>query len=121
MTNYVLPRTLYHKTQWLIRDYERLKAEYETAGDISAVNYDGMPHGSEAGNPTLRNALKRAEIGSDLKAIDAALRRIPEEYRAGVFESIVYRKRYPDTAGINTWKRWRQRFIYFAAYEKGWI
>ena len=121
MNKYLIPHTVYHKTQWLIRDYARLREEYANTGTLSAVDYDGMPHGSEASDPTLRDALRRAEIAADLKAIDAGLRKLPEEYREGVLNSIVNHDRYPDTAHLNTWKRWRQRLVYWVAYEKGWI
>lgn len=117
---YLLPHELYHKTQWLIRDYPRLKTEYEAAIG-KAAKLDGMPGGSEISDPTPRDVEVRLRYADDVKAVERGFEHIPEEYREGVFGAIAYRDRYPQTAALSTWRRWRQRAVYWTAWERGWI
>ncbi len=116
---YKLPKEVYHRTQWLIRDYPRLKAEYEAAINQSPV-MDGQPKGTGISDPTEREAELRLKYGEDVSAIEKGFSRVPEEYRKGLYEAIVLRKRYPDYAGLSTWKRWRQRLVFYVAKYKGW-
>lgn len=119
--DFKLPKDLYFRTQWLIRGYYRLREEYKDIVWAKNTEQDGMPRSTEPGNPTERDAIKLAEKSADIDAIEKALRRIPEEYRKGIMESIIYHRRYPDTAHLNTWKNWRQRLVYWTAYYKNWI
>lgn len=86
---FVLPFSVYMQTLWCVRDYERLK---------------------EINN---QSALKRKN------AIDRALDEIPESYREGIMKNILFRANYGDFAHENTWKLWKQRFVYYAANYLG--
>ena len=105
---------------WLIRDYPNIKAL------VNAL--DGFPSGAASGprstlphSSTEDAATKRAELSIQTDAVEKAMQAIPMEYRRGVWRSIVYRERYPETASLKTWKKWRQRFIYLVAYSAGYI
>lgn len=50
--------------EW-IEEYGRL-----ASGDVSAINYTGMPHGSGCGNPTERNAMRMAELSQKIKTVE---------------------------------------------------
>ncbi len=90
--NYVLPRAVYNQCLWMVRDVNRL---------VRIVNSGADP----ALMPTAAAARER------LEAIQAALSFVPEEYREGILDGIINRKNF-GPAHDNTWKRWKQRFIY---------
>ena len=47
-----------------------------------------------------------------LRCIRKALQSIPKEYRQSTIDCIVFGVPYADTAHYNTWRKWRQIFIY---------
>lgn len=59
--------------------------------------------------------VSRAEI--ELACIRAAIMRVPSAYRQGIIDNIASRKPFDDTAHPNTWKKWKQTFIYQLAKE----
>lgn len=87
--DFVLPYNVYMQTIWCIRDYQRLSE--------------------------LEQSLAKEKVSS----IDKALESIPEAYRQGIMDNILYHIKYEDIAHENTWKRWKQRFIYYAANNLG--
>lgn len=91
-SSYVLPRSVYYQCIWTVRDSMRL---HELASELE---YDNNP---------VRSAAREREA-----AIDAALNMIPVEYRQGIIDNINQRVPYGDIAHENTWKKWKQRFIY---------
>ena len=112
---YYLPKSVYHRTLWVIRDYERMKEEAESLVEISGVNTDGMPRGNEASDQVSRMAIKRCDLLKDVNVIDMALELIPEEYRAGIWNNIQYNKSYPTYAGVRTFARYKAIFIHSVA------
>lgn len=115
---YRLPKEVYMKTLWHIRDYPRLKEECEALFG-GAPLMDGQPKGNTPGDPTGQIAVKYAELSDGIRAVEESLREIPKEYRQGVLDNIVLRIRYPDYAHENTWRYYRQRFIYGVAVRLG--
>lgn len=118
---YQLPHPVRMRVIWLVRDYERLKREYDNAIWDSPEPSDGQPRGNNCGDPTEREGLKRAELSKDLEAIEQAFNAIPEEYQQGVWDNVVYRARYPMDAGIATYKRHRGKFLYRVAKNLFWV
>lgn len=116
---YYLPKNLYMRTVYLIRDYIRLKEEYDDMLDES-FSGEGLG-GSTISDPTPVRAAKVYECARCIRAITDALSVIPEDYRSGVFENIVFGERYPDYAAVSTWSRNRSRFIYEVARNMNWI
>lgn len=110
---YRLPHNLYMRMLYLIRDYERIKAERQ---DIlhSSPEHDGVPV-SGFGSPTEAKAMRMYAIDQECVAVEKALQGIPEEYRKGVLNNICYRSPFPSDAGESTYKRWRVRFVYYVA------
>lgn len=96
---YVLPTPVYHQCIWIIRDMERLSAVAEESCLTEAV----------------------LTARSRLECISSALSAVPAEYRAGILDSICSRGGSSqgvfmnDYACINTWKKWKQIFIYTLA------
>ena len=112
---YLLPKTVYHRTLWVIRDYERLKAERNEILYSYSCEQDGLPHGSGVGNPTEDKALKLAQIGRDMEAVEQALLLVDDDMRNGIMNSICYQVPYPYYPSRWTWQRKKQRFIHEVA------
>ena len=106
---------------WLIRDYPRIKARLDALDGISSGPQDGQPRAHEPHSAVEADAIRRAELSAQLSSVDRAFEKVPPEYRKGLWDNIVNRRYYPDTAGIKTWKRWRQRLLWYVAKYAGFI
>lgn len=111
---YHLPWTLYRYVLMMVRDYDRLT---ESVDDLilSSPDPESPRRGGGYGDPTARTAMRIERMQDQIRAIDNALKRIPEEYRKGVFDWTRYRTPYPPDAGEATYRRHKQRFLYFVA------
>lgn len=112
---YSLPKAVYYQALYAVRDYDRLRAEYDDILHASAAPPDGLPHGSGSGQPVADKAIRLNAISTKLTAIERALNGIPPEYRRGVLDNVRYGAPYPYTASYPTWSRWRRRFLWLAA------
>lgn len=115
---YLLPHNVYKQVLYLVKDYDRLRSEQEDILNSAAIN-DGMPRSLDPSDPTQRKAERLDRIADQLRAIEGAAVQIPEEYRRGVWNNVLYGMPYPITAGIATWKRWRARYIWHVARRAG--
>ena len=115
-SEYRLPKAIYMQTVWFVRTYPLLKEEYDALFGRSP-EMDGQPKGTTPGDPTGQLAIKCAELSSKIGAIEGALKEIPKEYRQGILDNIIYRVRYPDFAYYDTWRTWRQRYIFAVAVK----
>lgn len=111
---YRLPHNLYMRVLYLIRDYDRLKSERQEILYASPVN-DGMPRGNATSSTTESKAIRLARLDEDCKAVEQALIQVPTEYRRGVLNNICYGSQFPFDASYSTYKRWRQRLIFWTA------
>lgn len=109
------------RTIYLIRDYDRLKADYIDMIESSPEPGDGQPRGSETSDPTFNLAVKCERILDSILAIESAFECIPKEYRKGIKDNIMYQTRYPDIAGSATWSRYKSKLINRVANNMGWI
>ena len=116
---YRLPKELYRRTLATIRDYDRMKREIGDA-ILASPRVDG-PRGPGIGDPTARAAERIERMQSDVRAIEQALKKIPPEYRKGVFNSVRYYHSYPIDADERTYRRHKQRFVYFVAQNLLWV
>ena len=116
---YILPRAVYHKTLWQIRDYYRLKEETDGILYESSQSSNGMPRGTAIGDPVYSKAVRREEALRIINAIEEAKATIPEEYQKGIWDSIQYGSRYPLNANRSTYGRWKSFFVYHVAEKLG--
>jgi hypothetical protein len=114
-----LPDNLYKSVKYIIKDYDRLKGEYQNILMQSATPPDGMPKGKGTGNPTMDKAIKCETVSRQIDSIDTALIMVPIEYRRGVFNEARYGGGFPLGADPRTYQRWKQRFIYWVADNMG--
>ena len=112
---YILPRTVYNRVLWVIRDYERMKAERNEILHGYNCEQDGMPRGSDTSDPTMEKALKLEQIDREMQAVEQALLLVPDDLRNGVFNNICYQANYPYYPSRWTWQRAKQKFIYKVA------
>lgn len=110
-SKYSLPDSVYHRTVWLIRDYDRLKEMREEILYSSPPPPDGQPGCRGESDSTADKAIQIADVSRECEAIEQAMICIPEEYRKGVVNNVMHRIRYPDTAHYRTWAKYRSRFI----------
>lgn len=119
---YLLPHCLYMRTLYIIRDYNRLKAEAEQILHASSAPVDGQPTArSFKCSVTENKAMKLSEIDAEIYAIETALQEIPEFFRKPVMNNILYGVRYPVGASTRTYKRYKQKYIYSVAKKLNFI
>lgn len=114
---YWMDDRLWRKVLAIIRDYERLRAEYNDRVE------EGMSPGSETpggktnktGDPTGMKAIKLAVIADQIRAIEKAKLVVPYEYMAGIWDSIQYYSRYPNDADRHTYGYWKRRYVWEVA------
>ena len=116
---YRMPRSLYRRVLALIRDYDRMRVEVEEL-ILASPNPEGIKGGGP-GDPTARAAERIERMQSDVRAIEQALKKIPPEYRKGVFNSVRYYRAFPVDADRTTYARHKQKFVYFVAENLGWM
>ena len=116
---YRMPRSLYRRVLALIRDYDRMRVEVEEL-ILASPNPEGIKGGGP-GDPTARAAERIERMQSDVRAIEQALKKIPPEYRKGVFNSVRYYRAFPVDADRTTYARHKQKFVYFVAKNLGWM
>ena len=113
---YWMERTVYKRVLALVRDYDRMVRDYREILQESAPSPDGQPRSHRPGDPVARRVERMDALWQDIRAVEAALIRIPAEYRKGVMDNIC-KGGWPVNvpAHINTWSKWRRRFLYFVA------
>lgn len=107
---YLLPQNLYGEVKYLLKDYKRLKEEYQ--------------HLSE-GDTEDRNWLLLCTVASKISAVDTAVLSIPQEYRKGVLNNIENERSkagyYPADADYRTYQTYKQRLIYLVAKNLNYV
>ena len=115
---WVLPRNLYRQTLYAIRDYPRIKDEYEAMLHGSPADLDGQPKGNLPGDPTAVTAVKAELLHNQIKAVDDAKKVVPPEYMQGIWKNILYGCPYPDDADRTTYWRHKSHFVYEVAKNR---
>lgn len=111
----ILPKDVYMTTLHMIRGYYRRK---ENLQDIIDESPDpNQPHvsGGMPGSPTESKALQRERDRDIVAAIDRALSCIPQEYRHGVWQKVMYNAPYPHDANVKTYSKYKSEFVIRAA------
>lgn len=106
---------------WLVRDYSNIKMRLAALDGFSSGLNDGQPRAHDPHSSVETDAIRRAELSAQIAAVDKAFEHVPPEYRQGLWENIVKRKPYPAIAGYKTWRRWRQRLLWWTANYAGYL
>lgn len=118
LKGYRLPPKTYKRARYLVEDYPRIKAEYENMLTDTPAN-DGQPRSKKPGDPTQAIAVRRAELGSDIRAVELALQYIPKEYADQIFKHLTAGTVFTTPAHRNTWQNWTQVYLYMVAILRG--
>ena len=122
MKDHVLPQPVYRQALWAVKDLLRLKSrlselrkEAYVVGERDllrpCVGYGSGFVCDSTGNKAVEIANLSWRIDAIVRAFDA----VPEKYRIGIEEKLVYDIPYSDEYHPNTWKRWQQVFFYNVA------
>ena len=126
MKSFLLPEAVYRQALWAVKDVPRMKQELldsqEKQGSLpshslEATRVSECPTGIIS--ITERRAVKTASLSMKIDSIEAALQKIPEKYRNGIKDKLMYGVPYSDQHHSNTWKKWQQIFIYYVAENLG--
>ncbi len=96
-----LPREVYYRCIWTVRDMERMSRLVSAASSSDAPGMEDMIIDRDA-------VMSSAGI---LKCINESIESVPEVYRLGIMDNIINRKPFGDIAHPNTWKRWKKVFL----------
>lgn len=111
----ILPNAVYRKTIWQIRDYNRLKENLKDRLEESKGSQEVGGKTNRPSSPVETKAIKRERDRDIVSAIDRALETIPQEYRTGVWQSVMYNAPYPSDAAVKTYSRYKEDFVIMAA------
>lgn len=117
-TAFLLPHSVYYQTIWTIKGYYYHKEKIDDI-ILATPDHDGMPKGSDHGDPTAAKALKIKESGQIVRVIEEEKNKIQAEYRQGVWQNIMYGERFPLDAHRNTYSYHKHKFIYNVAVRLG--
>lgn len=88
----------------------------------SGINLSGV-HASLPESTVEREVLERLSRYKNKETFTnllKALNKIPEKYRQGVFENVIYNVPFdPTETSKSSWHRWKQKFIYWFAELEG--
>ena len=122
-----LPREVYYRSLWTVRDVTRLRQ----LADAASIITDSLPELPDRTDKPEHSRIRVPDddtymiiservvrqAASDIRCINSALERVPEVYRKGIMDNIVDRTPFDDLAHPNTWKRWKLVFLYELARE----
>lgn len=60
----------YMELKYFCKQYPEKKESLQSLTSIKAINYTGMPHGSDTGNPTEQQAVLREQLMHDIELIE---------------------------------------------------
>lgn len=120
---YLLPGTVYHKTLWSIRDYYRVKETLNSMADTAVgIAYDKDKVQTSGNSDVIFNAaMKYGEAKYLVECIEAAREKMPDEYRYGVWNNILFGTSFPRDADRTTYGRIKSKFVYDVAEGLGYI
>lgn len=134
---YLLPHHLYMRIVYTIRDYDRMRKAYDDTNFAeggaelklqnvivkSLGNYVQMNVAVKISkmiaSDLLSTGLIIQPVADEVTAIEVALEKIPDFYQKPIYDNIVSGTRYPIGADERTFRRYKQRFIYYVAKELG--
>lgn len=108
-----LPQPIWEMTLKVVRNYDFNRQRHQDILEQSksVSDIDGLPHGTNRSDEVIAK-VEQAEVYFNMvRAVDQALTVIPEEYREGVKNKLMYKTPDPNYAHPNTWKKYRGIFM----------
>lgn len=127
---FALRENTYRRIWYLIADYPYFKAvqrgrtdAYIFSRNNEADGNGAMPeNGMRIAEPLFEYDVEKTQCEKYIKAIEAAMEVVPQEYLEHIMCHIIERKRYKDMKVIvseRAMKLWVQRFIWHVAHNLG--
>lgn len=118
--DFVLPQTVYRQALYAIKDLDRLEKKLFYLRCMDGVKgRDPTRLPDPTGLVSDVTGAKASEIVSTearIRAIEEAFEKVPEKYRSGLKDKLIHDVPYSRLGySINTWKKWQQILIYYAA------
>ncbi len=122
--DYVLPQTVYRQALYAVKDLDRLRRKLRfLKEEITSIKSpdpsDIRISGGSVSDLTGALASELIHTKSRIDAIENAFFKVPEKYREGIGDKLVYDVPYDGGYCLNTWKKWQQVFIYYVAKNLG--
>ena len=122
MKKQVVPQPVYRQALWAVKGLLRMKdrlrelrMEAYVPGERNLLKtYAGYGTGYVC-DVTGDKATEIANLSRRIDAIVRAFDAVPEQYRKGIEDKLIYDVPYSDEYHPNTWKRWQQVFIFNVA------
>ena len=122
MKEHLLPQPVYRQALWAVKDLLRLRSRLSelrraayAVGERNLLDRCVRSGGGFVCDSTGNKAVEIANLSWRIDAIVRAFDAVPEKYRTGIEEKLVYDIPYSDEYDPNTWKRWKQVFLYNVA------
>jgi hypothetical protein len=119
--SYVLPQAVYRQALYAVKDLGRLRAKLRFLEEdvMSLTGRDPamvFTQASIVSDITGNRASEIASTFSRISAIENAFNKVPDKYRAGLEEKLIYDVPYSNLGYcLNTWKKWQQVLIFHVA------
>lgn len=121
-----MPSTAYNRVVSTIRDYPRIRKEYERLRlevGAKATTYDEMPKGTEQRNEVEEKAIRLADLENEIATMQELIDTIPQGMREGILNNIYYGNRFPPNEwgllvpSLRQWQREKELFIVRCAHR----
>lgn len=119
-TNYAVPKSIYYRMIYLIRDYPRLLEEADAILEATPPQTE-TPEIQRQRNikATETTNIKYSMILKDIRDIEEALKEtVPPDARRAIMENIITGQRYPIDRHRNTYTKYKQRYIHRLAERR---
>ena len=112
-----IPQDVYYRCIWLVRGRRRLQDLAEMSDDTLQASVSASEMEDDHSDAAIVSEAVIRQAERDLESISNALERIPGAYREGILSNIADKEPFGDMAHPNTWKKWKQEFIYQLAKQ----
>ncbi len=104
----MIPKEVCHQCLWIVRDMERLE-KLEKLGEYMAGTDELVLYETEYGIAA-EGVINNAK--NTLDCIRRAEESVPEFYRKGILDNIIFRTDFDVNAHLNTWQKWKRVFLH---------
>ena len=98
----------------MVYELEQLNRD---AGCLMGTNYDAMPKGSSGSSGLDAKIAEIVDLEREVQKMQDIIDTIPEEFRKGIMDNIIYRVGFPHIPSRATWYREKSKFILRFAKE----
>lgn len=117
---YLLPQTVYRQALYAVKDLNRLRRKLvflmEESNNVNTMDPSKIwDNNRRVADSTGFLASEIAYTEARIASIESAFMEIPEKYRDGLEDKLVYDVPFSGDFNINTWKKWQQILIYKVA------